>query len=685
MRDLALSDRGRDAMVNRLRWVEAEARREFDAMDFELLLNEGRELLAVGFRPDDNELDEATYDMLASECRLASFVAIAKGDLRAKHWSRLARGLTSVDGRAALLSWSGSMFEYLMPALVMRSPAGGLIATTMERVVRRQMAYGREHGVPWGVSESGYNSRDRELNYQYGPFGVPGLGIVRGLADNLVIAPYATGLAAQIDPDDALANYRRLADLGLRGQYGYYEAVDFTPERLPRDAGFAIVRNYMAHHSGMTIVAIHNVLSGGVIRDWFHDEPIVRAAELLLHEAAPRLAPVLHARTEELDPRRERRVRAITPPWERRFVAGQIARRAVGALSNGRLSLLATAAGATLLRWNGLVITRWHPDLTSDESGSLVHIRDRISGAVHTPTAYPRFVGGRSETALFAEDSLQFSRRDRRVTTTLEHHISPENDAHVQSITVRNLGNDELDLDVTSISELALHRRGDDDAHPAFSKMFVFTHATEDGVVYATRRQRSSSDPEVWIAQFVTGSDESNGTGPDPDTPVLIETDGRKVFGRGRSLRDPILLEPGHRPTGSTGYVMEPVVALTARLRVPASGRGQLQIWTVVGSTEREVAQLVDAHRATAAYERLTALAWSTAQGQLRHLGITPAEAAIFQTLMGAIVFPEPVNRAPLRVLEAARAQSDLWALGISGDLPILVVRIDDEADIDLV
>ncbi|HHW82211.1 MAG TPA: glycosyl transferase, partial [Actinomycetales bacterium] len=684
LRDLALTEAELAEVRTRLRWVEAEARREFEAMDFRLVFDEERGLLSVGYNPERAELDASTYDMLASECRLASFVGIAKGDLRTKHWGRLGRALTSTTGGAALLSWSGSMFEYLMPALVMRSPAGGLLATTKERIVARQIEYGTEHGIPWGVSESAFNARDRELNYQYGPFGVPGLGVVRGLADNLVISPYSTGLAAQFDPEAALANYRELERIGARGHYGFYEAIDFTSERLPRGDRFAVIHNYMAHHSGMTIVAIHNVLTGGLMRDWFHCEPMVRAAELLLHEARPRVAPVVHARTDELDPSRERHVRAITPPSDRKLEGPQLRKRAIAALSNGRLSLMATPSGATHLRWNGLAITRWHPDLTTDSSGSVIFVRDRAGGELHNPTEFPLFEGGSSATALFAEDSILFHRTEERVTSSVEHHISPEADAWVQTVTIRNLAHRDLDLDVTSAAELALGRRADDDAHPAFSKMFVRTEL-RNGALLATRKRRSSSDPEVWVAQFVTGSEEPHTHGPDAETPLGVETDGRKFIGRGRSFRNPAQVEAGAEPSGTTGYVMEPVLALRSRLVVPAGERGQLHIWTVVGRTEEEVLRLVDAHRSVGAYERLTTLAFTTSQGQLRHVGITPAEAAMFQNLAGALIYPDPAMRASAETLEGARSQADLWALGVSGDLPIMVVRIDDEEDIDLV
>lgn len=682
LRDLALNPDEIAHLRMRLAWLEAEARREVEVMDFSFLIDTRRELLSIGYDTAAGELDESTYDMMASECRLASFVAIAKGDVPRRHWGRLGRGLTNAGGGATMLSWSGSMFEYLMPYLVMRAPARSMLSTTMERVVTRQQEYGAERHVPWGISESAFNARDRELNYQYSPFGVPGLGVVRGLANNLVVAPYATGLAAQIDPDGALANFGALRQIGAWGQYGPYEAVDFTSERVPRGERHAVVRNYMAHHSGMLLVAIHNVLTDGAMREWFHAEPMVRATELLLHEAAPRVAPRVHARTEELDPKRARKVRAVTAPIDRSMTDTELHRRQLAAFSNGTLSLTATASGATHLRWNGLSITRWSPDLTTDASGAALTVRTS-TGTDLTPTLYPSFGDTRSLSALFSEDAATFSRHGRTADVHVEHRVSPVADAYVQTLTVRNHSRSTLDVDVTSLSELALHRRGDDDAHPAFSKMFVYTYATDDGMLVATRRKRSSSDPDVWIAQFVTGPDEADAAGP--TGPTLLDSDGRSLIGRGRSMRNPAVLDPGAAPQGRMGYLMEPVTALRTHLEVPAEGKATAHVWTVVGRTEEEVLRLVDSHRARGTVERLRHLAWTTAQGQLRFLGITPSEAAQFQALAGAVTFPDPAMRAPAEALADAGSQRDLWALGISGDLPILAVRIDDEADIDLV
>ena len=269
-------------------------------MDFKFLLDPERKLLSIGFSLADNTLDSSCYDLLASEARLASLFAVAKGDVATRHWFHLNRTATPLGNASALLSWSGSMFEYLMPSLVLRAPGGSLLEQTNRLAVARQQAYGRTLGIPWGISESAYNARDFELTYQYSNFGVPGLGLNRGLSEDLVIAPYATGLATMVDPHGARQNYDRLAGMGARGRYGFYEAVDFTPSRLPEGESFALVRCFMAHHQGMTIVAIANSLYGGEMRARFHREPMIQAAELLLQERVPRDVAVVHPRAEEV-------------------------------------------------------------------------------------------------------------------------------------------------------------------------------------------------------------------------------------------------------------------------------------------------------------------------------------------------------------------------------------------------
>ena len=244
-------------------------------MRFEFLYDRRRRMFSIGYRLADADgpgrADGSFYDLLASEARLASFVAIAKGDVPQHHWFHLGRLVTNVDGRATLMSWGGTMFEYLMPLLLMRSFPGTLLDQSCRASVRRQIEYGHEREVPWGISESAYAFTDRAGNYQYKAFGVPGLGLKRGLADDLVVAPYATALASLVDPAAAADNLARLARAGGDGRFGFYESLDFSPRpaasetpRRDADSPGSIVRAFFAHHQGMSLVALANVVCDDV-------------------------------------------------------------------------------------------------------------------------------------------------------------------------------------------------------------------------------------------------------------------------------------------------------------------------------------------------------------------------------------------------------------------------------------
>jgi cyclic beta-1,2-glucan synthetase len=405
-RDLDLPE----TLVRRLAILARDARAMVGAMDFGFLFDPMRQLFAIGYRVADGSLDSGRYDLLASEARLASFVAIAKGDVPVSHWFRLGRSLTPVELDSVLVSWSGSMFEYLMPTLVMPAPAGSLLEQTSRLVVGRQISYGAERGVPWGVSESGYNARDLEMTYQYSSFGVPGIGLRRGLSEDVVIAPYATGLAAMVDPAAAVQNFRRLAAAGASGAYGFYEALDYTPPRLPDGAAVAVVRAYMAHHQGMVVVAIANVVHDGAMRRRFRTEPFVLATELLLQERTPRDVAVARPRADEVQAVGD--VREFVPPVVRHFDSPHGSLPRTQLLSNGRYAVMLTTAGSGYSRWHDLAVTRWREDVTRDSWGTYVFLRDVDSGESWSAGYQPRGGTPDSYEVTFSEDQAEFVRRD---------------------------------------------------------------------------------------------------------------------------------------------------------------------------------------------------------------------------------------------------------------------------------
>ena len=439
-RQISRSPRMRLApLAARLSILEDTARSMALAMDFGFLFDRRRQLLSIGFLAPEGALDPNCYDLLASEARLASFIAIAKGDVAAKHWFQLGRAVTPIAHGAALISWSGSMFEYLMPSLVMRAPAGSLLEQTNRLIVRRQIAYAAKLGLPWGISESAYNARDLEFTYQYSNFGVPGLGLKRGLGENRVIAPYATALAAMVDPRAAAANLARLAEVGAQGRYGFYEALDYTPARVPEGESVAIVRAFMAHHQGMTIVAIADALFNGVMRERFHAEPIVKASELLLQERMPR--DVAAARPWAAEVKSAAGARDVEPSGGRRFASAHQATPATHLLSNGRYATMLTAAGSGYSRWGDLALTRWREDATCDDFGSYLFLKDVRSGVAWSAGFQPSGVEPDDYDVVFNEDRAEVTRRDGSLTTTLDVLVSAEDDAEVRRVSITNSGN----------------------------------------------------------------------------------------------------------------------------------------------------------------------------------------------------------------------------------------------------
>ena len=666
------------SLERRLVALSALARKMFDAMEFGFLFDPTRELLSIGYRVAEGSLDPNCYDLLASEARLASFVAIAKGDVPVRHWFRLGRALTPVDRGSALISWSGSMFEYLMPSLVMRAPAGSLLEQTSRFVVRRQMKYGAELGIPWGVSESAYNARDLELTYQYSNFGVPGLGLKRGLSEDIVVAPYATALAAMVDADAAAQNFSRLAAAGGRGRYGYYEALDYTPTRLPEGEPVAIVRAYMAHHQGMSIVAFSNALLGGVMRARFHADTIVQATDLLLQERTPRDVAVARPRAEEV--KSAPNVRELALPVVRRFHSPHDPVPRTHLLSNGRYAVMLTGAGSGYSRWCGLAVTRWREDVTCDSWGAYVFLRDARSGEVWSAGYQPSGVEPDGYQVSFSEDRAEIIRRDGSITTTLEVAVSPEEDAEVRRVSLSNLGSRTREIELTSYAEVVLAPPAADAAHPAFSKLFVQTEFVGDvGTLLATRRPRSPGDPEVWAAHLAVVEGETVGA-------RQFETDRARFLGRGRSIRTPISVIDGRPLSNTVGTVLDPIFSLRCCVRLPAGATVRVAFWTLIAPSRSAALDLADKHHDSTAFERVVTLAWTQAQVQLHHLGVNPDEAHLFQRLANHVLYSDPTLRPSSEVLKRnARSQSTLWAHGISGDLPIVLVRIDEVEDLEIV
>ena len=663
--------------IKRLRALSERARAYALEMDFKFLYDERRKLFSIGYQPATNVLDNSFYDLLASESRLSSFIAIAKDDVPLDHWFRLGRTLTLAGGTRTLISWSGSMFEYLMPSLVLRTFPSTLLSQTYLGAVRRHIAYGVERGIPWGISESAYNVRDRVLTYQYRAFGVPELALKRGLNRELVVAPYASVLAMMVEPHQAVRNLALLEAEGALGPYGFRDAIDYS--RPTPGSKKAVVGAYMAHHVGMSLVAFDNALHGNVWQLRFHADPIVRSAELLLQERIPRRL-VLHDVQVQDEPTR---VLAETEkPAVRELDTPNTAQPRITLLGNVPFTTIVSNAGSGVSRYGDLAINRWRSDGTRDDCGQWCYLKDVVTGKVWSAAHQPVCAEPYWYRVLFASDRATFHRRDEDIETLMEIAVAPGEAAEVRKLIISNHSTAVKEIELTSYMEVVIANAESDHAHPAFGNLFVQTEwLPGSSAILAMRRPRSATDKPTWCGHVVAArrSDQGAVPGvPSREGVVSCETDRAKFIGRGRSARDPIAMDGDGDLSGTTGAVLDPILSLRTRVIIPAGGSAEVTFTTFMADDREQAVQIADLYHDAYSARRALDLSWAHAQAELRELGISPADAALYQELAGHLLYAHPGFKG----LEAkgndnTLGQPELWGMGISGDLPILLATLE--------
>ena len=661
--------------LTRVRRLAQACESVFHEMDFSFLLDKDRELFTIGYSVGELRPDNSYYDLLASEARLASFIGIAKGDVPQEHWFRMGRQLTLVHRARALISWTGTMFEYLMPLLVMRSYTHTLLDQTYRAVVTRQIEYGEERGVPWGFSESAYNARDLQLNYQYAPFGVPGLGLKRGLVQDLVVTPYATMLAAVIDSAAAMVNLTRLQQEGALARYGFYEAIDYTPERLPQNQKLVLIRTFMAHHQGMSLVALDNALNDGPMEERFHADPLMQATDLLLQERIPVGVPATRPRAEEVLIGRV--AREATGMVTRVYRSADQSTPRTQLLSNGRYNVMMTSAGSGYSQCDDRAVTRWREDVTRDDWGTFIYLRDIYSGAVWSAGHQPVRRVPQSYEVAFSEDKADFWRADSGIVTHTQIVVSPEENAEVRQVSITNNSTRTSEIELTSYAEIVLAPAKADAAHPAFGNLFIETEfSPAHNALLAHRRQYSSDDTPIWGVHVVLAESPMIGA-------VQYETDRGRFLGRGHTPSDPIAVMEERPLSNSVGAVLDPVFSLRCRVRLRPNETARVTFTTAVVRSREDALVLADKYHDANTFERQSRLAWTRAQVEMTHLHIGPEDAHLFQRLAERVIYSDAAMRPGPHVLALnTRSQSALWPYGISGDLPIVLVRVSRAEDL---
>jgi cyclic beta-1,2-glucan synthetase len=646
-----------------------------EEMDFSFLYQKERGLFSIGYNLDIAQFDKSTYDLLASEARIASYIAIAKGDVPVEHWFRLSRRLTRIHRDEMLLSWGGTMFEYLMPLLFLKSFEDTMMHTTCRNVIQWQKKYGHSRGFPWGLSESAYYFLNIDLHFQYRTFGAPGLGLKRGLADEYVVAPYASMLSLMVEITDPLKNLKEIEKAGGLGIFGFYDAIDYTRAHLSAGADYALVKTYMVHHHGMSLIALENVLNGESTRNHFHADTRIKSCELLLQERVPKGTPIKepHPIDAELEPSTKSADQFIaehagineldqTPPR-------------LHTLSNGSFSSMITHAGTGYAKTEGISLNGWKADPTTDPLGMFFYIKDVISGefwsAMHQPV---KRRPDRYDT-WFHNGKVICSRVDNWIETTSEICVSPDHPIELRKLTFTNYSDRERILEITSYAEVMLNGITHHNAHPAFSKLFIETEYIEPNhAILAKRRPRSNEESPVYLIHTFACSNQVHVI-----KPVGFETERSSFIGKGRTLSNPVALTDGYSLKGFEGNVSDPIVSIRKQIILQPGEKAHLSFGLGFAKSREMALQIANIYDNQLAVNRALDLASIYGLVELNHMGIRANQAHLFQKLSSYLLYGVPTFRTdPQSLLNNRKKQEDLWAYGISGDFPLIVFRINE-------
>ncbi|AOT69898.1 GH36-type glycosyl hydrolase domain-containing protein [Geosporobacter ferrireducens] len=646
------------------------------AADFSLLYDKKRQLLSIGYHVEEGKLTSAYYDLLASEIRITSYLAIAKGDIPKKHWYKLGRTFSIIDSSRALVSWTGTMFEYFMPYLTMKNYEKTLLDETYHAVIKAHRNYGKRRNIPWGISESGYYGFDMLLNYQYKAFGIPELGLKRGLIDEVVISPYSTLLALPLSPKATMENIKKLIADGMEGIYGLYEAVDYTLERLGENSKRQIVQSFMAHHLGMSFVSLNNYFHSYIMQKRFHRNPIARVGETLLQEKPPVRAIITKELKETLAENylQEGNLAGVV----RRYGLPEELPPKCHILSNGHYSVLLTDGGSGYSVKDELQITRWRQDPILGRFGAFIFIHDLKGNHMWSTTYEPLRDEPDGYRVIFGQDKAAYHRTDENISTHTEIIVSPEDPVEIRKVTITNHGTEEALLQVTSYYETVMANQSADVAHPAFSNLFVRTELMmEYDALVASRRPRGHDQTTKWLFHCMKVEGDVQGG-------LQYETNRNNFIGRGKNIENAIAHK--HPLKNYTGISIDPIMSLRRTIKIKGGDSAVIIYTTGCEDSKENLIELVRKYQDASAVQRAAELALTRSQVELTYLNFKPEEIEIFQEAMPYLIYLNPGRRANEEILKHNRkGQSGLWAYGVSGDIPILLVTIKRIEDIDVV
>ncbi len=646
-----------------------------DDTNFKPLYDKKKQLFYIGYNVDENKELNVYYDLLASEARTTSYIAISRGEVPPEHWHKLGKLLVKEKGYISLASWTGTMFEYLMPTLNMKSYKNTLLDETYKTCINIQKDYGDYKNVPWGISEAGYFAFDSQFNYQYKAFGVPKLGFKRGLKEELVISPYSTFLALNFDYPNAIENIKRMRSAGLEGKYGFYESVDYTITRLPKHLNQGIIKSYMSHHQGMIFVSINNFINNNIVVKRFHRNSYMKCGEYLLQEKIPNKFYLSNEYENPYDFvfRKDRevlwnnRIYGIEDLWDIKCHV----------LSSRTYTMMINSMGEGFSKNEDIFINRWRKDFLANSYGQFIYIKDLKNNKVWSTTYAPTFVKPDDYNISFSTDRASFNRKDGDIESTMEVFLLPEELGEVRKVVLKNHGTEEALLETISYFEVTGTTYHSDLAHMSFNNLFVKTEALEnEGGLLAHRRKRDEKSETSFIFHGIKAFGQE-------DSIVSYETNRSNFIGRGNSLKNPQALEKGN--TNTTGIVLDPIMSISKKISVPPNDKVEVYYITGLSDSRDEIRDILNKYSTIENINMAMDLISTKSQTEIDYLNLDHSNIEFYEELMPYIFYLKDNKKKKYKSIISAtdRGKESLWAHGISGDNPIVLIRIKDLEGLD--
>lgn len=639
-----------------------------DATDFSLLYDYEKRIFSIGFNIEENKLTDSYYDLLASEARQASLVAIAKQDIPTKHWQNLSRTLTMMNQYKGLVSWSGTAFEYLMPNVNIKKYEGSLLDESCRFLLMSQKEYAKKLGIPWGISESAFNLKDFNSNYQYKAFGIPWLGLKRGLADEMVVSSYGSILALPDIPKEVIQNLKHLEQEGMLNQYGFYEAIDYTPNRLTNGQTSAVVKTYMAHHQGLILLSINNLINHNILQERFMGNPSIKAVDILLQERMPEDVIITKEKKEKIQKLKSMDYQNYT---KRVFMKLNRNLNNYNIISNENYMVAMNERAEGYSQYKNIIVNRFKA--TNDfAQGISFYIKNIRNKRIWSTLYQSNMVKPDKYEVDFMPDCSQFIRSDEDITTTCKVIVAPEEPVEIRSITLRNNSNREETLEITGVFEPVLSSKEQDFAHPAFNNLFLkYEYLPDTNSILVKRNKRGDNNPIYLGVNFYTAN-ETIGE-------LEYEIDKEKLNGD-VSLGIPSKIQNSIPFSKTLGGTVSPMIALKRTIKIKPNEKVTLNMIISVSEQQEEVEENIRKYTNPETTKKAFELSKVRVEEEARYLGIKGTEIELYQKLLSYLIVENPMKKLSIAT-NKVYTQSDLWAYGISGDYPILLVKIKDVND----